>query len=160
MFKKIEKNFERLFQKNNSGKNNFFSLAGFFFLNTIFELSGIIISISVIILIISIALIFISSRKTEEEKAAKKIIQQLKKIKKNGSGKKVVKEEKIVETGNLKELLVKKFQPKIEKQLETKIKVKDFKPNGKNFSATIKVQDHYLEIILDSSGKIIDYKKL
>ena len=82
------------------------------------------------------------------------------------------KKEKLVPTGkeephiirpdelSLKEMLVNKFKPIIEKQLQTKIEVKDFSARGDNFVSHILVQGHELELTLDSSGKIVDYKRL
>ena len=61
---------------------------------------------------------------------------------------------------SLKDMLVNKFKPIIEKQLQTKIEVKDFSAKGENFLSHILVQGHELELTLDSSGKIIDYKRL
>lgn len=67
--------------------------------------------------------------------------------------------EKKEPTISLKDILIKKFSPKIDAQLKTKINILDFKSKGNDFEALIEVEGTRLTIILDNSGKIIDYKK-
>lgn len=67
--------------------------------------------------------------------------------------------EKKEPTISLKDILIKKFTPKIEAQLKTNVNILDFKSKGSDFEALIEVEGTKLTIILDNSGKIIDYKK-
>jgi hypothetical protein len=61
---------------------------------------------------------------------------------------------------SLKNLLIKKFKPKIESQLGTKIEVIDFNAKGNSFLALVDISDVRVILSLDSAGKIIDYKKV
>jgi hypothetical protein len=88
----------------------------------------------------------------EENKTSSKVEDKLDK-----AGKKLeIKKDEV----SLKQLLIAKFKPKIEKQLKTKIKIDDFNASKDEFVAKVEVQGHKLELKLDSSGKIIDYKNL
>jgi hypothetical protein len=147
------------------------------------DLSFLIIGLALILIIISAIILFLVNKKSNEEKTAAKILKNISlmrkgklKLKKDSKENVVpVKEKKVVITKkektsekmeikpteiSLKQLLIKKFKPKIEKQLRTKIKVIDFNAKKNNFVTKINVQGHDLELELDSSGKIIDYKNL
>jgi hypothetical protein len=123
-----------------------------------------IIGISVIIIAISLFLI-LARKRTAEENHAKKILQTLQDIKK---GKKPVassaspapKLEIKKDEHSLKAMLVKKFKPKIEQQLSTKISIIDFNAKDENFLALVEISGVKILLTLDSSGKIIDYKKV
>jgi hypothetical protein len=143
------------------------------------DLAFLIIGLALILIIISLMILFITNKKSREEKVALNILKNISKIK---SGKikviQTIEETKVDELKktqkskkeepleikktevSLKQLLVKKFQPKIENQLHTKIEILDFNAKKNNFVAKINVQGHSLELELDSSGKIIDYKNL
>ncbi|MFA5764087.1 MAG: hypothetical protein WC915_04705 [archaeon] len=141
------------------------------------DLAFIIIGVALILIIISAIILFLVNKKSREEKTAQSILKNISLIR-NGKIKNIdlKKEElqkdkveniktkeplQIKETEiSLKQLLIKKFQPKVESQLHTKIKILDFNAKKNNFVAKINVQGHDLEIELDSSGKIIDYKNL
>jgi hypothetical protein len=126
------------------------------------DFSIVIIIIAITIFLISIILLLIFSRKSSEEKVALQIISNMKNLK---DGKKqfettkkpnVIKETEV----NLKQLLIKKFKPIIEKQLKSNIIINDFKASDEKFFVKITVQGNNLELVLDSSGKIIDYKRI
>jgi hypothetical protein len=147
------------------------------------DLSFLIIGIALVLIIVSFIILFLINKKSKEERTASKIIKNISLIRKgklkikNGS-KEIVKpnkEKKVIIAEkealgdkmeikstelSLKQLLIKKFTPKIEKQLHTKIKVIDFNAKKNNFITKINVQGHDLELELDSSGKIVDYKNL
>ncbi len=61
---------------------------------------------------------------------------------------------------SLKKLLIDKFKPVIEKQLKTKVVIKDFNAKENNFLVLVEISGKKLLLVLDSSGKIIDYKKV
>jgi FtsZ-interacting cell division protein ZipA len=138
----------------------------------VFQLSVIIIIIAVIIIAVSIIVNIFVTRKSREEAVAKGVLKNVKLIQKGKlkpkTNEEVKKEEKIVkneskkaknEGVSMKEHLSKKFKPKIEKQLKTKINLLDFTPKGKDFNALIEVGGVKVLLVLDPSGKIIDYKK-
>jgi len=163
---------------------NFSSLTG----GEIVTLSIQLIVIAVFIVMLAALILLIATRKSKEQKIAKKMLSKVNKIR---SGKVEVNKEvapkaenentqyEKIETStkqevasttpkeqviqpdelSLKQMLINKFKPIIEKQLQTKIEIKDFKSKGINFSAEIVVQGHALSLTLDSSGKIIDYKR-
>jgi thioredoxin-related protein len=120
--------------------------------------SLILIAISILIIIVSL---FIISRKSQEEKSISEVISLLKNIKKEDN---VVQKniEFSIHSGevSLKDRLKKKFQPKIESQLKTKVEMLDFNAQDKNFLALISISGLKILLTLDSSGKIIDYKKI
>ncbi len=136
----------------------------------VFGFSILLIIIAVIIIVISIIVNVIVTRTSKEESVALKVLKDVKKIEK---GKLVPKKEKSDEKNNkiekvleskrtdisMKEHLSKKFKPKIEKQLKTKVELLDFSGKGNEFHALIEVSGVKVMLILDSSGKIIDYKK-
>jgi len=126
----------------------------------------------VIIIAISILVNIVFTKKSKEEAVATTVLKNVKLIEKGKLVPKTKedkkKEEKIVATEKtvaktegvtLKEHLSQKFQPKIEKQLKTKVKLLDFSGEGNKFKALIEVGGVKVLLILDSSGKIIDYKK-
>jgi hypothetical protein len=142
------------------------------------DLAFVIIGVALILIIISLVILFIINKKSREEKVALNILKNISKIKSGKikiTPKEEIKFEEIKQTQksekegpleikktevSLKQLLVKKFQPKIENQLHTKIEILDFNAKKNNFVAKINVQGHDLELELDSSGKIVDYKNL
>jgi len=151
----------------------------------IVKLSFQMLGIAVIIILIALIILFFATRKNKEEKIAGKMLKHVNKIRKGKvkeesittptptlqtkptevHEKEVVKqkeEPRMIQPDeiSLKDMLVNKFKPIIEKQLQTKIEVKDFSAKGENFLSHILVQGHELELTLDSSGKIIDYKRL
>ncbi len=127
--------------------------------NQLTDISIIILTIAIIFFVLSIIILIIFARKTREEKIAKKIISEVHLF--ESGEKKIVKKSNLKENDlNLKQLLVKKFQPVIEKQLKTSVIVEDFGSKNDKFVAKINVQNHKLELVLDSSGQIIDYKRL
>ena len=138
----------------------------------IFQLSVLIIIIAVIIIALSIIVNVFVSRKSIEEAVATKVLKNIKLIKKGKLDPKAIeekkKEEKIVLTQkekaktdevSLKDHLSEKFKPKIEKQLKTKVKLLEFNGKGDQFNALVEVSGVKVLLILDASGKIIDYKK-
>ncbi len=122
------------------------------------NISLLVILLSLVVIIASVVLMF---RKTKEEASAAEIMKRLADLKK---GKTPVKKEKKLEIKpgetSLKDLLTKKFQPKIESQLKTKVNVIDFNAKDENFLALIDISGVKILLTLDSSGKIIDYKKV
>ena len=143
------------------------------------DLAFIIIGVALILIIVSLVILFVVNKKSREEKAALNILKNISKIRSGKVKVTLAKEETKVEEikktqksekegpleikkteVSLKQLLVKKFQPKIENQLHTKIEILDFNAKKNNFVAKINVQGHDLELELDSSGKIVDYKNL
>jgi len=138
----------------------------------IFGVSVLIITIAIVIIVISIIVNVLMTRKSKEESVASKVLKKVELIQKGklnlGAEKKEKIEEKTVtkeknKVGDkdisMKEHLSNKFKPKIEKQLKTKVNLLDFKGKGKDFHALIEVGGVKVLLILDSSGKIIDYKK-
>ncbi len=61
---------------------------------------------------------------------------------------------------SLKTLLIKKFKPKIESQLGSKVNIIEFNSAESKLTALIEIADVKILLSLDSSGKIIDYKKV
>ena len=61
---------------------------------------------------------------------------------------------------SLKQLLIAKFQSKIEGQLGDKVVIKDVSSQGVNFLVTIDISEVQMILTLDPAGKIIDYKKI
>jgi len=136
----------------------------------VFQLSVVIIIIAVIIIAISIIVNVFVTRKSREEAVAKSVLKNVKLIAKGKLKPETKKEEKHEEKEiktkeakttdiSMKEHLSKKFKPKIEKQLKTKIDLIDFTGKGKEFHALVEVGGVKVLLVLDSSGKIIDYKK-
>jgi len=148
--------------------NEFFGIVGL----DIFQVSLILIIITVIIIVIAIIVNLIITKKSKEEAVANVVLKNVKLIEQGKIVPKTkveeAKEEKVVsgeksvaktQGVSLKEHLSQKFQPKIEKQLKTKVKLIDFDGKGNQFQALIEVGGVKVLLILDSSGKIIDYKK-
>ncbi len=138
------------------------------------ELSVWLMFVAIVLILISFIVVAIFNRRSKEEKMALKIIKQVGlmregkyvKNEKNDfkkESKNEVKEEKLhigkSET-SLKQMLMKKFLPVIENQIHAKVVINDFNARGENFIAQVSVQGHNLELVLDSTGKIIDYKNL
>ena len=140
------------------------------------DLGIIILIIAGILILISIIIIVVANKRSKEEKIASKLLKTVKKMRDGKFKPKVIKEKKVIKNGKqvikkekpiikkdeltLKQMLIKKFKPLIEKQLHSKVEFVDFKANKEKFMAKIKVQDHMLELTMDSSGKILDYKNL
>ena len=61
---------------------------------------------------------------------------------------------------SLKQLLITKFQSKIEGQLGDKIVINDVSSQNENFLVTINISGVGMILTLDPAGKIIDYKKI
>ena len=138
----------------------------------IFGFSIMLIIIAVIIIAISIIVNVFVTRKSGEEAVAGTILKNVKLIKtgklKPKTQKEIKADEKVVKEEeknakdkgvSMKEHLSKKFKPKIEKQLNTKVDLIDFKGKGSDFHALVEVGGVKILLVLDSSGKIIDYKK-
>ena len=138
----------------------------------VFGLSILLIILAVIIITISIIVNVIVTRRSKEEEVATKVLKNIKLIQKGKLNpkkeKEMKKEEKVVtkEKSNgkdggisMKEHLSQKFKPKIEKQLKTKINLLDFNGKGSDFHALVEVGGVKVMLVLDASGKIIDYKK-
>lgn len=134
------------------------------------DLSVIVLTISFIFFVIGIIIFFVFAKKSREEKIASKLVLEINLMK---TGKKKVLEEKVKSSNkidvenqikkgetSLKQLLIDKFKPLIEKQLKSKIDIIDFNARKENFVVKINVQGNKLELILDSSGQIVDYKRL
>ncbi|MBT4870742.1 MAG: hypothetical protein HON47_04160 [Candidatus Diapherotrites archaeon] len=134
----------------------------------VFALSILIIIVAVIIIAISIIVNIVVTRRSKEEEVATKVLKNIKLIAKGKlNPKEEKKEEKVIvekekpRNGeiSMKEHLSKKFKPKIEKQLKTKINLLDFNGKGSDFHALVEVGGVRVMLVLDASGKIIDYKK-
>ncbi|NMA44264.1 MAG: hypothetical protein GX950_00415 [Candidatus Diapherotrites archaeon] len=122
------------------------------------------VTISLIILLISFLIIIVSViillLKSSDEKKATEVVKHLDNLRENKFEEKEVPVLEIKKDElSLKKLLIEKFKPSIEKQLKTKVEVTDFNAKGNNFLALIDVNGTKLLLVLDSSGKIIDYKK-
>ena len=129
----------------------------------IFQLALIIILISLVIIALSVFII-LNKKRTVEEKKAQVILDTLRTLK---EGKTVTstkpaapKLEIKKEESSLKAMLIKKFKPKIEAQLSSKVTVFDFNAKEENFLVLVEVSGVRLLLTLDSSGKILDYKKV
>ncbi|MFA6064687.1 MAG: hypothetical protein WCW44_00190 [archaeon] len=144
---------------------------GFFGLdnNLLVLISVAVIVISLIVIIAGIFIIL--KRKSAEEKHAEKILVSLKLLK---EGKKIDSKQDSKssekapspsleirkEETSLKQLLIKKFKPKVEQQLGSKIEVLDFNAKENNFLLLALISGVKILLTLDASGKIIDYKKV
>jgi len=137
--------------------------------NSLVLISIILIVISIIVIIVGIFIIL--QRKSAEEKHADKVVATLKLLKegkKIESTQEVKSKEKVAspaleikkEETSLKQLLVKKFKPKVEQQLGSKIEVLDFNAKENNFLLLAMISNVKILLTLDASGKIIDYKKV
>lgn len=138
---------------------------------------------AVVVIVVCGVIILVASRKSPEQKKAMDILSSIKKRKegkslplKVPSSKAQVKKDDALSSRevpspskpleikkgefSLKQLLIKKFSPKIESQLGSKVLVLDFNAQGENFLALIVVADVKLLLTLDSSGRILDYKKV
>jgi hypothetical protein len=142
------------------------------------EVSLWVIGFSIIIILISLVIVFLRNRKTVEEKHAEHVLDSLNLLRQGKSlspskaeknfeseknsvlgGKEPVLEIRKDEA-SLKQLLVKKFKPKIEQQLNTKVEVLDFNAKENVFLAFVEISGVKILLTLDSAGKIIDYKKI
>lgn len=148
--------------------------------NFLVELSLIIIYFSISVIFLVLIYLFILKGKSIEEKKASSIIKKIEKLKKASSSKESSSKKDSSSLKNnvsssksssksidfdktessLKNLLVKKFKPKIESQLGSKINILEFNSKGDKLTALILISDVKILLSLDSSGKIIDYKKV
>ena len=128
-----------------------------------------VLTFAIVVIIGSLAFLFFSDKKTEEEKKASSIFKKIEKLKKAKPSHKpethsVVSTSKEIDfdktQSSLKNLLVKKFKPKIESQLGSKINIIEFNSNDNKLTALIEISDVKILLSLDSTGKIIDYKKV
>ncbi len=146
------------------------------------EYSILVIEASVVLIVIGLIIIFLARRRSAEEAHASKVLSAVEKMKagkfahksaekkpafEKAQNQKAHKEspaEKKLEISkaenSLKSMLVKKFKPKIESQLNTKVNVIDFNAQNQNFLALVEISGVKLLLTLDSSGKILDYKKV
>lgn len=150
----------------------------FYYLLNFFELTNeeiLIFSIQIIILaimifILAVIIFFIFNKKSREQKEAANLLKKVEAIRKKGDLQNTNKEDKLKneikkESSNkdekisLKNILIKKFGPKIEDQLQTKIEIIDLISKGENFEVLANINETKLTLIIDNSGKIIDYKK-
>lgn len=117
------------------------------------------------VLIAAAAVIYLfRNRKSEDEKHVESVLNKVALIKSGKafeSPEKIVGGESPVSDVSIKEMLVKKFKPKLEAQVGSAVNVIDLKAaeNSKNFVAHVEISGVKLAIVLDTSGKIIDYKK-
>ena len=140
-----------------------------------------IILIAVVLIVFAIILYLFFNRKTREEKEAINLLKKVEALRnKNARGvstfqtelgdknnskkeeKTISKETEVAEkkpTISLKQILIKKFKPKIESQLQTEVNIVDFKSKENNFEAIVEISGTKLLLVLDNSGKIIDYKR-
>ena len=136
------------------------------------QISLSVLSFAIIVILASLAYLFLSNKKTLEEKKASNIFKKIEQLKKgnlvlaqtnkNDSTKSV--SSKGIDfnktDSSLKSLLVKKFKPKIESQLGSKVNIVEFNSSDNKLTALIQIADVKILLSLDSSGKIIDYKKV
>jgi len=133
------------------------------------------VSVSVLIfaigvIILSLIYLLLSNKKTDEEKKATNILKKVELLKKTNSSSPNEKNESVKSSSkeidfdktqsSLKTLLIKKFKPKIESQLGSKVNIIEFNSAESKLTALIEIADVKILLSLDSSGKIIDYKKV
>ena len=140
------------------------------------QLSLLIIIVAVIIIAASLIVYVLASRKSREEQTAKHVLKKVQlmregkfKAKPELTEKKQEKEEKkeaqeLSKSNSkasvpLKQIIIQKFQPIVEKQLQTKVEFHNLIASGDNFNAEVSVGGVKLLLVLDSGGKIIDYKR-
>jgi hypothetical protein len=136
------------------------------------QISLAVLSFAIVVILASLAYLFLSNKKTIEEKKATNIlnkIEQLKKVnfvsaknsKADSTKSASIKGIDFDKTdSSLKGLLIKKFKPKIESQLGSKVNILEFNSIDNKLTALIQIVDVKILLSLDSSGKIIDYKKV
>jgi len=139
------------------------------------EVSLLVIYFSIGVIIIVLGYLFLFKGKSLEEKKASSIIKKIEKLKKSNSfnenNSKVLSKNSLKDSSSkkidfdktessLKNLLIKKFKPKIESQLGSKVNILEFNLVGDKFTALILITDIKILLSIDSSGKIIDYKKV
>lgn len=123
---------------------------------SLLEASFLLIGFSLFLIFVCFVVLFFVSKKKAHVELVLKRLSDLESGKKESQPKLVIKKEEF----SLKKLLIDKFKPVIEKQLKTKVVIKDFNAKGNNFLALIEVSNKKLLLVLDSSGNIIDYKKV
>jgi hypothetical protein len=139
------------------------------------EVSLLVIYFSIGVIIIVLGYLFLFKGKSLEEKKASSIIKKIEKLKKSNSfnenNSKVLSKNSLKDSSSkkidfdktessLKNLLIKKFKTKIESQLGSKVNILEFNLVGDKFTALILITDIKILLSIDSSGKIIDYKKV
>jgi len=137
------------------------------------QISIAVLTFSIIVIFASFVFLFFSNKKTEEEKKASSIFKKIEQLKKSSSlviQKEGVELNKISSTksgvdfnetdSSLTSLLIKKFKPKIESQLGSKVNIIEFNSIDNKLNSLIEISGVRILLFLDSSGKIIDYKKI
>jgi hypothetical protein len=129
-----------------------------------------VLTFSIGVIILSLIYLLLSNKKTDEEKKATNILKKVELLKKTNSSSPKEKNESIKSSSkgidfdktqsSLKTLLIKKFKPKIESQLGSKVNIIEFNSSESKLTALIEIADVKILLSLDSSGKIIDYKKV
>ncbi len=127
-------------------------------------ISFVLIAVSFVIIVIAVVIYAVKNRKGEEEKRIEHVLRHVEMIKTGTAWpaeKKGGKGAPSASDVSIKEMLVKKFKPKIESQIGSKVEVIDFKAadSSKNFVAHVEISGVKLSVVLDDSGKIIDYRK-
>jgi len=123
---------------------------------SLLEASFLLIAFSLFVIIICLIVLFFLSRKRAHAEMVLKRLDDLRLGKGVPQQKLEIKKEEF----SLKKLLIDKFKPVIEKQLKTKVVIKDFNAKENNFLVLVEISGKKLLLVLDSSGKIIDYKKV
>ena len=134
------------------------------------QISISVLTFSIGVIILSLIYLLLSNKKTDEEKKATNILKKVELLKKTNSSSSKGKNESIKSPSkeidfdktqsSLKTLLNKKFKPKIESQLGSKVNIIEFNSSESKLTALIEIADVRILLSLDSSGKIIDYKKV
>ena len=138
----------------------------------VFQVSVLIIVIAILIIVGSIVVNLRGTKKNREETIATKVLKSVKRIQQGKASPINQKEDKTLEGAifeqskktenkdlSMKEHLSKKFKPKIEKQLKTKVNLLDLNGEGKDFEVLTEIGGVKVLLVLDSGGKIIDYKR-
>lgn len=117
---------------------------------------------SFVVIFLCVLIVFFFKGKTDEQKKAERILSKVHFLAKNASKSSSAKNDFVIEKSevSLKNLLVKKFKPKIESQLGAKVNIIDFNAKGDSFLALVELSDVRVILSLDSSGKIVDYRKV
>ena len=136
------------------------------------QVSIVILTFAIIVILFTLAYLFFSNKKTAEERKAGSILKKVEELKKVNSSLAGEEKTKTIKLGSVEEidfdktdsslkgLLIKKFKPKIESQLGSKVNILEFNSIDNKLTALIEIADVKILLSLDSSGKIIDYKKV
>jgi hypothetical protein len=127
----------------------------------IVNISLMVIALSFVIIAIAIIIYLLKNRKSDEEKKIDHVLRHVDLIRGGKAGSKEENEPVQIPDLSIKEMLVKKFKPKLESQVGSTVKVVDLRAaeDSKTFVAAVEISGVKLSIVLDPSGKIIDYKK-